>query len=525
MRSWVPRAPWRERVDIIHKCGVKRQTQNSNARGKTMEDPILFWNAVALEANRLDHTGAMEGEHQAGPTLSSRAIAIIHLAMHDAYFGVAGVAAIPGPAAPSEKLYLNAPPVYAGGDSPKKRSAAVAGAACTALVTLYSSQRPMIEAKMAEISGKNGSDDVAFAFGRKVAYAVLELRKDDEKVVPRDEDHVAAPGPMRHRKDPYNPGQPYLGVAYGKTRTFAVKTWQPLAPPPAKGTVDEQTYKDHFKEVYERGGDASLNITKRTPEQTAIGLYWAYDGPMKIGTPPRLYNQIVREIVKTKANTTEQNARLFALINCAMGDSGIHAWHYKYCYDIWRPVVGIREDDKSTGPAAMPDKAITPPCDPFWKPLGAPRSNDTKPNFTPPFPAYPSGHATFGAAAFEMVRLFYKHRDGLTFGENEKDAIGFNFISDELNGSTTEFDGSVRTRHDRQYGSMAEAIYENSISRIYLGVHWRFDGTTGNSIAQMLEATDKKGGVPLGRAIAKDIFTTGMREQTTPPVASNVGCL
>ena len=34
-----------------------------------MQDPILFWNNVALEANRLDHTGAMEAEHQRGPTL------------------------------------------------------------------------------------------------------------------------------------------------------------------------------------------------------------------------------------------------------------------------------------------------------------------------------------------------------------------------------------------------------------------------------------------------------------------------
>lgn len=60
-----------------------------------MQDPILFWNNVALEANRLDHTGAMEAEHQRGPTLSSRALAIIHLAMHDAFFGVAGVASSP----------------------------------------------------------------------------------------------------------------------------------------------------------------------------------------------------------------------------------------------------------------------------------------------------------------------------------------------------------------------------------------------------------------------------------------------
>jgi hypothetical protein len=48
-------------------------------------DPILYWNGVALEANRISHTNG-QGE-QTGPTLSSRALAIVHLAMHDAYAG------------------------------------------------------------------------------------------------------------------------------------------------------------------------------------------------------------------------------------------------------------------------------------------------------------------------------------------------------------------------------------------------------------------------------------------------------
>ena len=40
-------------------------------------------------------------------------------------------------------------------------------------------------------------------------------------------------------------------------------------------------------------------------------------------------------------------------------------------------------------------------------PLGAPASNLNGPNFTPPFPAYPSGHAVFGGALFQTLRRFY----------------------------------------------------------------------------------------------------------------------
>jgi Vanadium chloroperoxidase N-terminal domain len=50
-----------------------------------MPDPILLWNKIALEADRVAHTNG-RGE-QTGPTLSSRALAIVHLAMYDAFAG------------------------------------------------------------------------------------------------------------------------------------------------------------------------------------------------------------------------------------------------------------------------------------------------------------------------------------------------------------------------------------------------------------------------------------------------------
>jgi vanadium chloroperoxidase len=494
-----------------------------------MQDPILFWNSVALEANRLDHTPGQLDEHHQGPGLSSRAIAIIHLAMHDAYFGVAGVTVIPGPTTPARSLYLSMPPVYTGSNTDVTRSAAVSGAAATILTALYagplpaSSFRAMIEAKLAEITASNGTDSTAFSFGRRVANAVLALRSSDGAFNTADQDYMHTPAPPRHREDPYNPTQGFLGVAHGRVTSFAVTQWHALAPPPQ---LSDPLYKKHYKQVYEDGGAPALNTTKRTPDQTAIGLYWAYDGAMQIGTPPRLYNQIVREIAIKRGNSWEKNARLFALVNVAMGDSGIHAWHWKYCYDFWRPVLGVRENDPSTGPAAVADKEITPPSDPFWQPLGAPRSNQVGAiSFTPGFPAYPSGHATFGAATFEIVRLFYKHCDKLKFKDNDVDPIGFEFVSEELDGSTLDSDGSVRTRHNRKFDSMAEAMYENSISRIYLGVHWRFDGTTGDSTKEMLQATDNIGGVPLGRAIAQDIFNSGMKQQAKPPMPPTKKCV
>src|SRR5262245_57645245 len=47
-------------------------------------DPILEWNAVALEANRISYSGNVVND-QVGPTRSSRALAIVHVAMFDAW--------------------------------------------------------------------------------------------------------------------------------------------------------------------------------------------------------------------------------------------------------------------------------------------------------------------------------------------------------------------------------------------------------------------------------------------------------
>lgn len=95
-----------------------------------MNDPILFWNMIALEANRVSHTNGLN--EQTGPTLSSRALAIIHLAMYDAYAGV-----VNDPI--NLPRYIANPPSPGAGAS---TDAAVAAAAHTALVHLFPGQQP-----------------------------------------------------------------------------------------------------------------------------------------------------------------------------------------------------------------------------------------------------------------------------------------------------------------------------------------------------------------------------------------------
>ena len=192
-----------------------------------------------------------------------------------------------------------------------------------------------------------------------------------------------------------------------------------------------------------------------TAAQVRAGLFWAYDGARLIGTPPRLYNQMVRQIAEDDGMSLVEMARLLALCNLAMADGGIVCWEAKYRYGVWRPVVAIRQSVRH--PHAE------------WFPFGSPRTNPTQfalgkdtqfrataqnllgasekllpepasrtlayklAAFTPNFPAYPSGHATFGSACFNVLKKVRAERERTHSDPNRLNAY-IDFVSDELNG-------------------------------------------------------------------------------------------
>ena len=97
--------------------------------------------------------------------------------------------------------------------------------------------------------------------------------------------------------------------------------------------------------------------------------------------------------------------------------------------------------------------------------------------FTPNFPSYPSGHSIFGSACFNIVKLCRSERSQT---QENPDAIRGEFISDELNGvSADAFNSRARPYYPIAYKSLDDMIEDNALSRVYLGVRWRFDCNRG----------------------------------------------
>ena len=514
-----------------------------------MNDPVLAWNDIALEVQRRDFTvgslgdssalGDLQPEH-GGPTRTSRALAMVHIATYEAvaltdpgaalqrYAALSGVSVPPPPAG------LAIPPGNAQ-DLATFVAGAVGGAACTVLRRLWTKQIAFIDAESAKMKqGLQGQyADYGWRIGVSVATEMLNVRQStaadgyyvDRSNLPEDTHFALAHG--KHKPDPFSSGQGRLGTHWGSVTPFCI------APAPAGMSIHDGRISDHPPLATPRYDDAVLDVkalgssanSTRVVDETVAGLFWGYDGPRGLGVPPRLYNQVVRAFAQAAGGaTTAEYVRLLALVNAGMADAAIVAWSAKYHYDLWRPVVGIREHDAGFGAGngshavnlPNPGAALSLQADPLWAPLGRPGTN-TLGDFTktPDFPAYPSGHATFGAVAFRLAAHFFAEKLARSIADVMNN-VRFDFVSDEFNGTNKDPKGDIRVRHVRNF-SLREAIVENALSRVYLGVHWRFDGLGAvapdklegpipddPAVAQKLsDPIEKKmGGVPVGLVVA-----------------------
>lgn len=378
--------------------------------------PIAPLSADVVIDWNLQATSAIRATNT-NPPRASRAMAITHLAIYDAVNCVLKTH--------EPYLVFTTPPEQCSAD------AAAAQAAYRVLSTLFPSRQAQFDAALAASTQGIPEPDLSngLALGQACAVALLEARATDGS----DANVPYTPGDQPGEWRPTPPAYaPALLPGWGDITPFGMTSDDQFlpAPPPA---LEGEDYMFAYFEVQDIG---RVDSDTRTEEQSEIALFWA-DGA-NTETPPGHWNSIARIVAAQNCHSIGETARLFALLNIATADAAISCWNTKYTYDFWRPVTAIREGDNDNNPCTIGD--------PTWSSFIT----------TPPFPSYTSGHSTFSGASSTVLARFFNNDD-----------MEFSSTSDGLPGVT------------RDFTSFSQAAAEAADSRLYGGIHWRFDNEAG----------------------------------------------
>lgn len=266
------------------------------------------------------------------------------------------------------------------------------------------------------------------ATGSAVAAALFANRADDGQlaVVPY------TPSGLPGRWAPTPPGfmpaiQPGLAVA---------RPWLGDAPDqfraPAPPELGSTAYAEAYNEVLVLGAATG---SPRTADQTASAQFWA----SAQGPGPWLKAAIDR--AEERGTGTLENATTFARLATGVADAVIATWDTKYYYDYWRPVTAIHASDLDGNPLTI--------ADPTWMPLIV----------TPAHPSYISAHAAISGAASTILADI--------FGDEGNFCL-------------------VSLGAERCWASFSAAAEDSADSRLWGGVHWRFDNEAGLTLGRAI---------------------------------------
>ena len=367
---------------------------------------VLEWNQIFVDTLIATNT----------PNSSSQRLgAIVHTAIFDAYNGI-------------ERRYT---PVFVPQSAPSgaSRRAAVIAAAHRALVGLFPSQQPSLDASyaasLAALSddGEDGgqSRERGIAWGTQVAQAVLAWRATDGF-------NASYPpfigGTAIGQWRPTPPAfAPMSAQALAFTAMFVLVNNTQFRPGPPRA-LTSPTYTDDFNTVKTLGRNTG---STRTADQTALAPFWE-------GNASTHWNQAANQMARSNHLSMADSNRLLAVLNITMADTAFTTWSGKRFYGgeinsvTWRPVTSI--------PLADSDGNGDTISDPGWEPLVN----------TPSHPEYPAGHPSLnGAAATVLLSHF----------------------GDEQTFTLTTFGQPSRT-----YNSITQARSDGNNARVWGGMHY-----------------------------------------------------
>jgi hypothetical protein len=324
--------------------------------------------------------------------------------------------------------------------------AAAAQAAHDVLVVINPNAKATYDAALArQLGGKpSGYVQRGAEVGARVAKEVLAWRQNDGWVVSPFPPYAEPPLPGRWQPTPpANANAAFTHVLHAAPMALLSPTLYLPPPPPS---LTSARYAADVNEIKQIGKSDSAT---RTPEQTVIARLWNGNAATGVGTATNfmsIWNGIVRQAAQERRLSLVETARLFVLVNVSVHDGLQTAQASKFVYGLWRPVTAIRQADTDLNAETQADTE--------WLPLLP----------TPPYPSYAGNMATIGASAARALQLAFK-TNNIPVTATWKQSGGLPDVS-------------------RQFAGFWEAAEEQSDSRMFGGIHYRFDQEAGQEIGK-----------------------------------------
>jgi hypothetical protein len=418
------------------------------------DNVVLRWDEELLQSIRANPAAT-------GPTVTARAIGVVHTSMFDAWaaYDARAVGTRYG-----DKL--RRPPQER---TPENKNKAISFAAYATLVDLFPARANDFALQMKELGySVDGSDTSTPAkIGTTAAQAVIAFRHKD--------------------------GANQLGGYADTTGYQPVNTpdkvidrwrWQPLRVPLGTGNP-QRALTPQWGEVipfgmtspYGRdvpgppelpGGEWSATDIEDLAKETAHlddpskikAEYWA-DGP-RSEFPPGHWAVFAQATSRKRGHSLDDDVKLFFTLGNALLDASIAAWAWKYKYDYVRPITAIREHYRG--------RQIVSWLGPY-KGYGLVNGENWIPYqeltvVTPPFPEYVSGHSTFSGAGARILSMF---TGSDAFGASVTVTAGTSRIEPR----TPSHPGTPATDVTLSWPTFSAAAGEAGMSRRYGGIHFQ----------------------------------------------------
>jgi hypothetical protein len=457
------------------------------------DNAILRWDERLLESIRAY-------PRVTGPTVSARAIGILHTATYDAW------AAYDTRAVDTRQRLRENPDLRQAGQATEdNKTTAISYAAYRVLLNLFPGRASIFRNYMND-RGYNPDDASADpttpeGIGNNAAAAVLAYRAGDgSNQQPGTDPATGTPAAVYPSCEP---------ACYQPVNTWQTVTnpwrWQPLCVPLVPyGTpcTSPSTQQRALTPQWRNVKSFALNPTTHYPPQFVLpgppklkngaccdpkdidselkvssnlsvlqrakAEYWADGGGTAF--PPGHMASFAQALSRIRGNTLDQDVKLFFGMGNALMDAGISAWEAKYQYDFVRPITAIREryKGKQVNSWLGPGLGYGMVPGQNWRPY---QENNV---VTPPFPEYVSGHSTFSAAGSLVLSM--------AFGNSAAFSAQATFTA----GSSKIDPGTPATDVVLSWDTLIDTSDDAGWSRRWGGIHFETGDLHGRGLGKMV---------------------------------------